>query len=94
MHKRKNPKGVEKPPIEKNKPLPNSNMGRPRKYELHIMEIGDSIYAPKRTSGQVQSSIRNILKYHKNWKFQCKAEITKDESGSVTATGVRIFRIK
>lgn len=85
-------KKTTKPKIEKGYPLPNPKNGRPRKYDLDKMKVGDSMFIPNKTSSTIQSSIRNVTKYRSKWKFSCERE--EGVIGGETVKGVRVHRIK
>ena len=59
-------------------------MSRPPKYPWRTIRIGESFFAPGRTSSSLQGDAR---KYHRHLRFTCRKVIIRG------VTGIKVTRI-
>lgn len=57
--------------IEKNIPIPETKLGRPRKYDFDKMEVGDSVVMDV-TYQAAHATAARAMARNKGWKFTIK----------------------
>ncbi len=75
--------------IQSNIPVPRPTQGRPYRYPLMDMKVGESVFLPGKTGGKLRNSV-----YHFNTKHQGRCQFITRNWEEDGVRGYRVWRVK